>query len=69
VVPGGPAARAGALAGDLLLSAGESPVTSAQSLQRLTLADAIGHPLAITVLRNEALVDLVMVPTELSSGG
>jgi S1-C subfamily serine protease len=69
VVPGGPAARAGVLAGDLLLSAGASPVTSAQSLQRLMLADAIGHRVALTALRNEALVDLVVVPTELSSGG
>jgi S1-C subfamily serine protease len=67
VVPGGPAAAAGLLAGDLLLSAGESPVTSAQSVQRLMLADAIGHPLALTVLRNEALIDLVVVPTELPS--
>ena len=67
VVPGGPAAAAGVLAGDLLLSAGESPVTSAQSVQRLMLADAIGHPLALTALRNEALIDLVVVPTELPS--
>jgi S1-C subfamily serine protease len=67
VVPGGPAAAAGVLAGDLLLSAGESQVTSAQSVQRLMLADAIGHPLALTALRNEALIDLVVVPTELPS--
>ena len=44
VVPGGPAAKAGLLAGDVLLSAGGTPVTSAQSLQRLMLADAIGRP-------------------------
>ena len=67
VVPGGPAARAGMLAGDLLLSAGETPITSAQSLQKLMLADAIGHPLTLTALRNEALVDVVAVPTELAS--
>jgi S1-C subfamily serine protease len=67
VVVGGPAAAAGLLAGDLLLSAGETPVTTAQSVQKLMLADAIGHPLALTVLRNEALIDLVVVPTELPS--
>jgi len=67
VVPGGPAAKAGVLAGDLLLSAGETPIISAQSLQRLMLADAIGRPLTLTALRNEALVDVVAVPTELPS--
>jgi len=66
-VPGGPAAAAGMLAGDLLLSAGEAPITSAQSLQKLMLADAIGRPLTLTALRNEALVDVVAVPTELPS--
>lgn len=69
VVPGGPAARAGVRSGDLLLSAGETPITSAQSLQRLMLADAIGQPLTLTVVRNEALVDVIVVPTELTSGG
>jgi S1-C subfamily serine protease len=67
VVSGGPAAKAGVLAGDLLLSAGETPITSAQVLQRLMLADAIGRPLTLTALRNEALVDVVAVPTELPS--
>jgi S1-C subfamily serine protease len=67
VVPDGPAAKAGVLAGDLLLSADETNVTSAQSLQRLMLGDAIGRPVTLTVLRNEALVDIVVVPTELAS--
>ena len=68
VVRGGPAAKAGVHAGDLLLSAGETKVTSAQTLQRLMLGDAIGRPLTLTVLRNEALVDIIAVPTELASG-
>jgi S1-C subfamily serine protease len=68
VVSNGPTARAGVLAGDLLLSAGEVPVTGAQNLQRLMLADAIGTPMTLTVLRNDALVDVVVVPTELPSG-
>jgi S1-C subfamily serine protease len=67
VVPGGPAATAGVRAGDLLLSAGETPVTSAQSLQRLMLADAIGRPLTLTAVRNDTLVDVVVVPAELGS--
>jgi S1-C subfamily serine protease len=66
VVPGGPADRAGLKAGDLVLSAGRQPVASAQSLQRLLFADAIGAPLPLTVLRNGAMVDVIAKPTELS---
>jgi S1-C subfamily serine protease len=67
VVPGGPAAKSGLRTGDVLLSAGNALVTSAQALQRLMLADAIGQPLALTALRNEALVDVIAIPTELTS--
>jgi S1-C subfamily serine protease len=69
VVAGGPAAAAGLREGDLLLSANTSPVTSAQSLQRLMLSDAIGRPLTLTAVRNDALVDVIVVPTELPVGG
>jgi len=65
VVPGGPAGRAGLRAGDLLVSAGGSPVSVAQDLQRLMFADAIGRPMAITVMRNGALVDVIAEPSEL----
>jgi S1-C subfamily serine protease len=65
VVPGGPADRAGLRAGDLLLYAGGQPVDSAQSLQRLMFAEAIGRPFAITVMRNGAMVDVITEPTEL----
>lgn len=65
VVPGGPAARAGLRPGDLLLTAGGVPVTRAQDLQKLMFSDAIGQPLAITVMRNGALVDVIAEPTEL----
>ena len=65
VVPAGPAARAGLRPGDLLLSAGASPVTRAQDLQRLMLSEAIGRPLAVTVMRNGALVDVIAEPAEL----
>jgi S1-C subfamily serine protease len=64
-VPGSPADRAGLRAGDLLLTAGGKPVTAAQDLQRLMFADAIGRPLAITVMRNGALVDVIAEPVEL----
>jgi len=65
VVSEGPAARAGLRPGDLLLSAEGEPVTGAQALQRLMLGDAIGQPLALTVLRSDALVDVIATPVEL----
>jgi S1-C subfamily serine protease len=65
VVSGGPAAQAGLRPDDLLVSANCEAVTNAQTLQRLMLGDAIGQPLALTVLRSEALVDVIAVPVEL----
>lgn len=65
VVPNGPAARAGLRPGDLLLTAGGRPVTRAQDLQKLMFSEAIGRPLAITVMRNGALVDVIAEPAEL----
>ncbi len=65
VVPGAPADRAGLRPGDLLLTAGGESLTSAQALQRLMLADAIGQPLPLTALRADALVDVVATPVEL----
>jgi len=65
VVPAGPADRAGLRSGDLLLSAAGNPVAAAQDLQRLMFAEAIGKPLAITVVRNGALVDVIAEPSEL----
>jgi S1-C subfamily serine protease len=65
VVTGGPADRAGLRAGDLLLTVAGKPVTASQDLQRQMFSDAIGQPLAITVMRNGALVDVIAEPTEL----
>ena len=65
VVAGGPADRAGLRSGDLLLTAGGHEVATAQDLQRLMFAEAIGRPLAITVMRNGALVDVIAEPSEL----
>lgn len=67
VVPGGPADRAGLRVGDLLLYAGRQAVDSAQALQRMMFGEAIGRPFPITVLRNDALVDVITEPTELVS--
>jgi len=67
LVAGGPGARAGLRVGDTLVSAGGKPVTTAQDLQRLMFAEAIGKPLEITVLRNGALVDVIAQPSELAA--
>src|SRR5579862_5718111 len=64
-VVAGPASRAGLRVGDLLLTAAGNPVRSAQDLQRLMFAEAIGKPLSITVMRNGALVDVIAEPKEL----
>ena len=48
----------------LLVQSGK-PVAVSQDLQRLMFSDAIGQPLAITVMRNGALVDVIAEPTEL----
>ncbi|MFC5833347.1 S1C family serine protease [Nonomuraea insulae] len=69
VVPGSPAHQAGLRAGDIVLSAGRTPVGDAQSLQRLMFAEAIGRPLQITVYRNGALVDVIAEPVELTGTG
>lgn len=65
VVPQAPAAKAGLRRGDILVKANDEAVSNAQSLQRLMLGDAIGRPLALTVLRSETLVDMVVTPEEL----
>jgi S1-C subfamily serine protease len=65
VVPDGPAARAGLQVGDVILTAGRHAISDVQELQRLMLADNIGARLPITVVRNDALVDVIATPTEL----
>jgi S1-C subfamily serine protease len=68
-VSGGPADRAGLRPGDLLLTAGGREVATAQDLQRLMFAEAIGRSLPITVMRNGALVDVIAEPAELIAQG
>jgi S1-C subfamily serine protease len=69
VLAGSPADRAGLLAGDIILTAGNRPVSNAESLQKLLFADAIGQPLRIAVLRDGQEKDLVAVPEEMAAGG
>jgi S1-C subfamily serine protease len=66
VVPDSPAGKAGIYLGDILVTAGGKPADTVQSLQRLMLGPAIGTRLPVTVLRRDALVDVVAIPTELA---
>ncbi|RKO26761.1 PDZ domain-containing protein [Pseudarthrobacter phenanthrenivorans] len=69
VLAGSPAAKAGIAAGDILLTAGGRQVSTAESLQRLLFADAIGQPLDVVVLRDGREVHLIAVPEEMSGNG
>jgi S1-C subfamily serine protease len=66
VVDASPAASSGLRAGDLILAVAGEPLGDAQSLQRLMFEESIGTRMEITVLRNGALVDAVVVPAELT---
>jgi S1-C subfamily serine protease len=65
VVPGSPAAG-GLCPGDLVLTLDGQPVATSGDLQRLMVAEAIGRRMEVTVVRNEALVDVVLVAAELA---
>ena len=66
VVTGSPAAAAGLQGGDLIVSVGEYSVAKAGDLQRLMVEARIGSKLPLTVLRNEHLVTIDVVPVELT---
>src|SRR5688572_30611097 len=64
-VANSPAALSGLHTGDVVLAVDGVSLDDAQSLQKRLFADAIGERMEITVLRNGALVDAVVVPAEL----
>ncbi|MGH3876299.1 MAG: S1C family serine protease [Actinophytocola sp.] len=68
VVGGGPADQAGLRKGDLVLTVAREQVHDAQGIQRKLFAEVIGTNLAVTVLRNGAMVDVYARPTELTVG-
>ena len=65
VVSGSPAAAAGLQGGDIIVSVGEAAVAKAGDLQRLMVEARIGSKLPLTVLRNDHLLTLEVVPAEL----
>jgi len=65
-VPGSPAAQAGVLTGDVLLSVDGRPIDKAQDLQRVMLARRAGAQVAMTLHRRGAMVEVTVVLAELS---
>jgi S1-C subfamily serine protease len=64
VMPGGPAAMAGLLAGDLILSADGVAIEGADDLVRLLGAARIGQPTELSILRAGAVETRTVVPVE-----
>jgi S1-C subfamily serine protease len=65
VVTGSPAAGGKLRGGDIIVSVGDVGVSKAGDLQRLMVATKIGVKLTLTVLRDDQLVNLEVVPVEL----
>ncbi len=66
VIAASPAAAAGLRQGDLVLAVNGVQLRDAQSLQRQLFEDAIARRTEITAIRNNALVDVIAYPAELS---
>jgi serine protease Do len=68
VVDGGPADRAGVRPEDLILAVDGNQVTRVEDLQRLMVADLIGVPVTVRLLRAGRPLEVELVPAELESG-
>ena len=64
VEPASPGARAGLVAGDVLLAVGGQPVTGADDLIRLLTGDTIGRAVELDVLREGVRRQLTLTPEE-----
>jgi S1-C subfamily serine protease len=65
VMDNSPAARAGLRRKDVILDVDNEPVDSAGDLQRRMITDVIGRALTLRVLRDDAVTDIVVTPSEL----
>lgn len=65
VVPGSPAAEAGARTGDIVLTLDGVAIADPTALQRRMVEGVIGRRMEMTVWRNGALVDIVVEPQEM----
>src|SRR3954468_15826263 len=67
VVEGGPAARAGLRAEDLIVGLDGTPLAGADDLQRLMTAERIGRPMELEIVREGQVRSLAVVPAELEA--
>jgi serine protease Do len=67
VVQGSPAGRAGLRAEDLIVDVGRTRIESVSDLQRLMVAELIGVPVRLTVLRHGQPIELELTPVELTT--
>ena len=65
VVDGSPAARAGLRAEDLIVAVGGEPTPRVDEVQRLMVAELIGAPTPVTVVRGGQVLELELVPEEM----
>jgi S1-C subfamily serine protease len=68
VVPGSPAASAGIRPEDLVLELAGVPVTDVGDIQRVMVGDMIGGRVQITLYRDGRMLELPIVPVELTAG-
>jgi S1-C subfamily serine protease len=64
IEPDGPADQAGILEDDLIVSLGESPVTSVDDLHRLLTQLPVDQPSSVVLLRGERKLERLVLPTE-----
>lgn len=67
VADGSPAALAGIHRGDVVVELDRNRIVSTTAVQKLMVEGAIDRPVEMTVWRNGALVDAIVVPTELAT--
>lgn len=67
VVLDSPASRCGLRPGDVILEVDDHKVTDAGDLQRLMIAEAIGAPMTLHVLRGTTELDLRAIPDEMAA--
>jgi S1-C subfamily serine protease len=67
VSPNSPAELAGIHRGDVVVELDGNRIVSTTAVQKLMVEGAIDRPIELTVWRNGALVDAIVVPTELDA--
>lgn len=65
IEPGSPASRAGLREGDVIVAFGAEPISGIDELHRYLVAEVIGLPSRLTVVRQAEKLELVVIPEEL----